>query len=127
MSGDGRRSDEEKVNKLQKDNKKPKYSEGVQKLYYTLEETTQRLGISIRSFFELREKHPFYKHDGSRAIVDNSKKNMPLWSAELVELIVFARSLTVQGVRQLTDDEGLMIRIGKEDTRRREYMTFLNE
>ena len=105
----------------------PRYSEEGKKLAYTLDETAKRLSISKRSFFELREKHPFYKPDGSRSIVDNPKKDMPLWSEELVCLIAFARSLTVQGVRQLSDDEGLKIRQAMNDIRRHGYLALIDE
>ncbi len=98
----------------------------VPRLFWTLEETAERLGFSSRTFKELRDKHPLYIHDGSRVIVDNPKKDMPLWSDDLVRLIAFARTLTAQGVRQLTDDEALQVRNGLNEARRREYLAVVS-
>ncbi len=50
----------------------------IPRLFWTLEETAARLGLSVRSFFALREKHPLYAPDGSRTIIDDPKKDMPL-------------------------------------------------
>lgn len=99
----------------------------VPRLFWTLEETATRLGLSVRTFFELREGHPLYAPDGSRTIVDSPKRPMPLWSDELVRLIAFARTISAQGVRQLSDDEALMVRNGMGDARRREYLAFIAE
>ena len=99
----------------------------VPPLAWTLEETATRLGLSVRTFHDLREKHPFYAPDGSRNIADDPKKRMPLWSDELVRLIAFARTFSAQGVRQFTDDEGLEIRKAMGDSRRREYLALLDE
>lgn len=97
------------------------------RLFWTLDETAARLGLSVRTFFELRDRHPFYAPDGSRTIVDGPKKDMPLWSDDLVRLIAFARTLTIQGVRQLTDDEALKVRKGMGDARRREYLALVGK
>ena len=99
-------------------------AEPVPRLFWTLEETAVRLGLSVRSFFVLREKHPLYAPDGSRTIIDDPKKDMPLWSDDLVRLIAFARSISSQGVRQLSDDEAFKVRNGLSESRRREYLTF---
>ncbi len=99
-------------------------AEPVPRLFWTLEETAVRLGLSVRSFFVLREKHPLYAPDGSRTIIDDPKKDMPLWSDDLVRLIAFARSISSQGVRQLSDDEALRVRNGLSESRRREYLNF---
>ncbi|MDR1745524.1 MAG: hypothetical protein LBS30_07210 [Planctomycetota bacterium] len=104
---------------------KPRHpAEPTPRLFWTLEETATRLGLSVRSFFVLREKHPLYAPDGSRTIIDDPKKDMPLWSDDLVRLIAFARSISSQGVRQLSDDEALQVRNGLGEARRREYLTF---
>jgi hypothetical protein len=106
-------------------NDKPRHpAESIPRLFWTLEETAARLGLSVRSFFVLREKHPLYVPDGSRTIIDDPKKDMPLWSDDLVRLIAFARSISSQGVRQLSDDEALRVRNGLGEARRREYLTF---
>ncbi len=99
-------------------------AEPIPRLFWTLEETAARLGLSVRSFFVLREKHPLYAPDGSRTIIDDPKKDMPLWSDDLVRLIAFARSISSQGVRQLSDDEAFRVRNGLSDARRREYLAF---
>jgi hypothetical protein len=52
---------------------------------------------------------------------------MPLWSDELVQLIAFARSLSVQGTRNLTDDEAYLVRKGMGDAKRRVYLAFVDE
>lgn len=96
-------------------------------LFLTLEQTAKSLGLSIRTFHELRSTHPLYAPDGSRTIVENSKKDMPLWSRELVELIAFARSITAQGVRQLTDDEAFEIKKRMGEKKRREYLAYIDE
>lgn len=93
--------------------------------FLTLEQTAESLGLSVRSFLELRRGHQLYAPDGSRAIVADPKKDMPLWSDELVQLIAFARSKTVQGVRQLTDDEAIEVRIAMGDAKRREYLALV--
>lgn len=99
----------------------------VPRLFWTLGETATRLGLSERTFFELRDKHPLYAPDGSRTIVDNPKKDMPLWSDELVRLIAFARTISTQGVRQLTDDEAFKVRKAMGEARRREYLALVDE
>lgn len=96
-------------------------------LMWTLEQTARLLGISVRTFHELREQHPLYSPDGSRTIVSNPKKDMPLWSDSLVRLIAFARTITIQGVRQLTDEEALQIRIRLGEAKRREYLAVLDD
>ena len=93
--------------------------------FLTLEQTAESLGLSVRSFLELRRGHRLYAPDGSRTIVADPKKDMPLWSDELVQLIAFARSKTVQGVRQLTDDEALEVRIAMGDAKRRQYLALV--
>lgn len=99
----------------------------VRPQFWTLDEAAQQLRLSSRSFFDLRNKHPLYAPDGSRTILDAAKKDMPLWSDDLIRLIAFARSLTVQGVRQLSDDEALKVRQGMGDARRREYLSYVEE
>ncbi len=96
------------------------------KLFWNLEETAAKLGISVRTFRDIRELHPFYSPDSSRVIVENPKKDMPLWSESLVQLIAFARTLTEQGVRQLTDDEGLKIRKGMNEQKRAAYLSYID-
>lgn len=99
----------------------------VSKLFWNQDETAAKLGISPRALFELKQKHPFYKPDGSWAIVENPKKQMPLWSDELIKLIAFARTMTEQGVRQLTDDEALKVRSGLNENKRRNYLAYVDE
>ena len=99
----------------------------IPRLAWTLEQTATRLGLSVRTLYELREKHPLYKPDSTRTIVDDPKKDMPLWSEDLVQLIAFARTKTIQGVRQLSDDEALKVRNGIGEGRRREYLAMVNE
>ena len=98
----------------------------IQPLFWTLEQTAARLGLSTRTFFELRQQHEFYAPDSSRAIAEQPKKDMPLWSNDLVNLIAFARTLTLQGVRQLTDDEALKIREAMGEAKRREYLKYID-
>lgn len=97
----------------------------VPQLCWTIKQTAYRLGISERTLRELGAKHPFYAPDGSRIIIDNPKKDMPLWSEELVCLIAFARGISCQGVRNLTDDEALEVRNGMNEARRREYLAYI--
>lgn len=99
----------------------------VPRLFLTLEETAACLGLSVRSFFELRDKHGLYEPDGMRDITDDPKKILPLWSDELVRLIAFARTISTQGVRQLTDDEALKVRTAMGEARRREYLALVEE
>lgn len=98
----------------------------IPRLFWTLEETATRLGLSVRTFFDLREKHPLYAPDGNRTIVEDPKRPMPLWSDDLVRLIAFARTMTAQGIRQLTDDEAMNIRNAMGETRRREYLALVD-
>lgn len=98
----------------------------VRPLFWTLEQAAGQLGLSVRTFFELRERHPLYAPDGSRNLAGDPKKAMPLWSDDLIRLIAFARSLTAQGVRQLTDDEALKVRMGMGEAKRREYLAFVD-
>lgn len=93
------------------------------KLFWNLEETAARLGLSIRTLFELRHMHPLYAPDGARTARECPKKQVPLWSDALVELIAFARSMTAQGVRQLTDEEGLKVRQTLADGKRQQYLS----
>ncbi|MCD7896143.1 MAG: hypothetical protein LUG50_05640 [Planctomycetaceae bacterium] len=99
----------------------------VQRLFWSLEETASMLGLSPRSMYELRHQHALYAPDGSRTTKGDPKKDSPLWSDELIRLIAFARSKTLQGVRQLTDDEGLKIRKGMGDKKRREYLSYIDD
>lgn len=99
----------------------------VRPLCWALEGAAAQLGISTRTLFELRERHPLYAPDGSRNLSEDPKKAMPLWSDDLIRLIAFARSLTAQGVRQLTDDEALKVRKGMGEAKRREYLAFVAE
>lgn len=99
----------------------------VSPLYFTLEETAHRLGVSIRTLHELRKKHLLYAPDGSKAVSDSPKKDSPLWSDDLIRLIAFARSKTPQGVRQFTDDEALKIYKSKRDQMRRDYLAYIEK
>lgn len=94
--------------------------------FWRLEEVALQLGISVRTLFQLRESHPLYEPDGSRTASDNPKKTHPLWSDELVRLIAFARTLTVQGTRQLTDDEAFRVRQRLGEKKRHEYLALLD-
>lgn len=93
----------------------------------SLEETAKALGISTRSMYELRYQHALYAPDNSRTTKEHPKKDSPTWSTELVRLIAFARSKTIQGTRQLTDDEALKIRKGMGDKKRREYLAYIED
>lgn len=99
----------------------------VPRLFWTLEQTAVRLGLSVRTFYELRDSHDLYAPDGTRTLAENPKKNMPLWSDELVRLIAFARTFTIQGVRHLTDDEALKIRARMGEAKRHEYLALLDD
>lgn len=101
--------------------------EPVPRLNLTLEQVADSLGISVRTFHQLRVSHPLYAPDGTRTIVEAPKKDMPLWSAEIVRLIAFARSFTAQGARQLSDDEALEIRKRMGEKRRQEYLAYLDD
>lgn len=96
-------------------------------LSWTLEQTAQQLGISPRTLFALRDKHPLYAPDSTRNIDDDPKKARHMWSDELVKLIAFARTMTAQGARQLSDDEALKVRNSMGEARRREYLAFISE
>ncbi len=98
-----------------------------EKLFYTLKETAAMLGLSERQFSLLRDTHPVYAPDGSKSLTPHPKRDTPLWSVELIRLLSFARSFTMQGTRQLTDDEGLKVRQSIGDTRRREYLALIDE
>ncbi|MCD7897648.1 MAG: hypothetical protein LUG50_13395 [Planctomycetaceae bacterium] len=98
---------------------------GKQRAYLNPLEFAALLGISKRALMNERKKHSLYDPDGSRT-VSGRKKEMPLWSAELVTLIAFARSTTAQGVRQLSDDEALAIRRAKESKKREYFLAFLD-
>jgi hypothetical protein len=102
-------------------------SSPIRPLYWALEPAAKQLGLSSRTFFELRDKHPFYAPDGYRNLSDDPKKRLPLWSDDLIRLIAFARSVTPQGVRQLSDEEGLKVRKGMSDAKRRDYLAFVDE
>ena len=102
------------------------FTEPVSQLFWTQEQTARRLGISVRTLFELKEKHLLYKPDGMRNVDDHPKKPRWSWSDGLVNLIAHARSLTVQGVRQLTDDEALAVRRAMEESKQRQYLAFLD-
>ncbi len=106
--------------------KDSKGTQALQKHFYKKEEAAAMLGIAARTLDELRDMHPLYKPDGTRSLQENRKKESPLWSRELLELIAFARSISSQGVRQLTDDEGLKVRQGMEDSRRRQYLSYID-
>lgn len=99
----------------------------VPRLFWTQEQTANRLGLSLRTLFELRKSHPLYAPDGTRTIIANPKKDLPLWSDDLVQLIAFARTLTIQGVRQLTDDEALKIRVRMGEKKRRQYLAHIDD
>ena len=103
------------------------FIEPVPRLFWTQEQAADRLGISVRSFFELRASHEFYAPDGSRCLAENPKRDMPLWSDDLIRLIAFARSLTAQKVRQLSDSEGIAIRRAMEESKRRQYLSLMSE
>ena len=110
------------------DNSMNAYPKGnVKRLFLSLEETAMALGLSVRTMYELRYKHPLYAPDGSRTTKDNPKKDSPLWSNDLVELIAFARSITTQRTRHLTDDEALKIRKGMGNKKRNEYLAFIED
>ena len=97
------------------------------RLFHTQKEVAHMLGFSERNFLEVKKSHPVYAPDGTRTIVANPKKDMPLWSDELIRLIAFARTLTIQGVRQLTDDEALKIRIRMGERTRRQYLALIDD
>ena len=99
----------------------------VTKLAWTIEETAYLLGMSIRTLHELRNQHPLYQPDGDRTVIENPKKSMPSWSNELVQLIAFARRLTAQGTRQLTDDEAFRIRVRMGEKMRQHYLGFIED
>ena len=103
------------------------FPEQVPRLFWNLQQAAARLGFSTRTFYELRESHPLYSPDGSRTIVENPKKTNPLWSEELLQLIAYARTLTAQGVRQLSDDEAYRIRIRMGEEKRQRYLGFIDE
>jgi hypothetical protein len=103
------------------------FTEPVPRLAWTLEQAAARLGLSTRTFFELRASHPLYEPDGTRCLGENPKRNMPLWSDALVNLIAFARTLTIQNVRQLTDDEAFRIRVKLGEETRRQYLALIDE
>jgi hypothetical protein len=99
--------------------------DSIPRLAWSLDQAAARLGLSTRTFFELRATHPLYAPDGSRTIVADAKKDMPLWSDDLIRLIAFARTLTPQGVRQLSDDEALKIRNAMANAKRTEYLAYV--
>lgn len=102
-------------------------AEPMLQLFLTTDQAAKSLAFSVRTFHELRATHPLYAPDGSRTIVENPKKDMPLWSIELIKLIAFARSFTAQGVRQLTDDEAFEIKKRMGEKKRREYLAYIDE
>lgn len=102
------------------------FTDPVPRLAWTLEQSATRLGLSVRTFYELRESHPLYEPDGSRCLGENPKRDMPLWSEDLIRLIAFSRSLTAQKVRQLTDDEALAVRRSMEESKRRQYLALID-
>ncbi len=96
------------------------------KFFYTQKEAAKALGLSEKQFFNLKQSHPLYAPNGSKSLKPDPVRGSPLWSEELIKLIAFARSCSVQGLRQLTDDEGLKVRQGMEDSRRRRYLSYID-
>lgn len=84
------------------------------------EESANRLGMGQTKFRDLVKSHPFYSADSC----NGSDKR---WSDELLTLIEFARRITSQGVRELTDDEGMQVRMGMSNKRRLEYLGIAEE
>lgn len=95
--------------------RRPRREKTVDPLSKNMREAADRLGMGITSFWALTKKHPLYAPD-SMVGAD------PRWSEDLLELIEFARRVTPQGVRELTDEEALRARRGMTGKRRYEYL-----
>lgn len=101
------------------DSKLPKV---VVPLFWTVDEVATMLRLSASSF-EIVRKHPFYEPDSTRVVKKGrGNKKLPLWSTELVELFKDARREVVPGVRMFSDDEGLRVRRGLLESKRKEYI-----
>lgn len=100
----------------------------VPRLLLNKEETAHSLGISVRTLDELVAQNPqLYGPNGSRVIKENPKKDMPLWSADLIEFLAYVRSRTPQGVPPFTESEALKIRNQMSEEKRRFYLKFIED
>lgn len=50
----------------------------VPRLFWTLEQTAERLGFSVRTFFDLRDKHPVYAPDGMCKLLISKLREPPM-------------------------------------------------
>ena len=97
----------------------------AKKFFYTQQETAEALGLSLEQFKLLRKEHPVYEPDSSASLKSHPKRDTPLWSADLVELIALARTFSAPGVRELTGDEAFEIRKNMNKEKLQRYLAYL--
>lgn len=100
----------------------------VQRLYLNKDETAYSLGISTRTLDELIAQNPqLYGPNGSRVIKEKFKKNLPLWSADMVEFLAYVRSRTPQGIPPFSESDALKIRNRMLEEKRQFYLKFIKD
>lgn len=93
----------------------------VEPLLLNMEETAIKMGVSSTALYLLREKHELYEHDCEGPTRGEKGKGPPMWRNDKIELIVFARTKTPQGIRQYDDDFALQLWNKMQAQRDREY------